>query len=151
LIRTTGAVSIEGAVPAFLPLRLLSHFRHFLQRLSKIACHRFHHVRLFLLPVSITEVPDDVVDSHLGTKSWRHFTRNIAVTVWKYSISPVTNDQRGKMMDDMLRRRDADFDKKSDIKWNFTKFLISRDGKVLKRYEPTDKMSDIEADINKAI
>ena len=57
------------------------------------------------------------------------------------------NDQRGKMMDDMLRKRDADFDKKSDIKWNFTKFLVSRDGRVLKRYEPTDKMSDIEADL----
>ena len=57
------------------------------------------------------------------------------------------NDQRGKFMDDMLRKQDADFDKKTDIKWNFTKFLVSRDGQVLQRYEPTDKMADIEADI----
>jgi glutathione peroxidase-family protein len=57
------------------------------------------------------------------------------------------NDQRGKMMDGMLRRQDADYDKKSDIKWNFTKFLVSRDGRVLKRYEPTDKMADVEADV----
>ena len=57
------------------------------------------------------------------------------------------NDQRGKMMDGMLRKQDADYDQKSDIKWNFTKFLVSRDGRVLKRYEPTDKMTDIEADI----
>jgi glutathione peroxidase-family protein len=56
-------------------------------------------------------------------------------------------DQRGKFMDDMLRKRDADFDKKADIKWNFTKFLVSRDGQVLKRYEPTDKISDIESAI----
>lgn len=57
------------------------------------------------------------------------------------------NDQRGKMMDGMLRKQDADYDKKSDIKWNFTKFLVSRGGRVLKRYEPTDQITDIEADI----
>ncbi len=60
-------------------------------------------------------------------------------------------DQRGKMMDGMLRKQDADYDKKADIKWNFTKFLVSRDGRVLKRYEPTDKMTDIEADLRKAL
>jgi glutathione peroxidase-family protein len=61
------------------------------------------------------------------------------------------NDQRGKMMDGMLRKQDAEYDKKSDIKWNFTKFLISRDGRVLKRYESTDKMTDLEADICKEV
>ena len=60
-------------------------------------------------------------------------------------------DQRGKMMDGMLRKKDADYDKKADIKWNFTKFLVSRDGCVLKRYEPTDKMADVEADIQTAL
>jgi len=57
------------------------------------------------------------------------------------------NEQRGKFMDEMLRKQDAGYDQKSDIKWNFTKFLVSRDGRVLKRYEPTDKMTNIEADI----
>ena len=57
------------------------------------------------------------------------------------------NDERGKMMDGMLRKRDAGYDKNADIKWNFTKFLVARDGRVLKRYEPTDKMADVEADI----
>ena len=58
-----------------------------------------------------------------------------------------TNDQTGKFMDQMLRKQDADYDKTSDVKWNFTKFLVSRDGRVLKRYEPTEKIADVEADI----
>jgi len=33
------------------------------------------------------------------------------------------------------------------IKWNFTKFLIDRNGQVLKRYAPTDKPADLEADL----
>ena len=30
---------------------------------------------------------------------------------------------------------------------SFTKFLVSRDGRISKRYEPTDQMTAIEADI----
>lgn len=37
------------------------------------------------------------------------------------------------------------------IKWNFTKFLIGRNGEVLKRYAPTDKPEAIEEDIVKAL
>ncbi len=33
------------------------------------------------------------------------------------------------------------------IKWNFTKFLVDRDGSVVRRYAPTDTPESIEADI----
>jgi glutathione peroxidase len=37
------------------------------------------------------------------------------------------------------------------IKWNFTKFLVGRDGQVLKRYSPTTKPESLEEDIQKAL
>ncbi|WP_435980235.1 glutathione peroxidase [Psychrobacter sp. DM4] len=37
------------------------------------------------------------------------------------------------------------------IKWNFTKFLIGRDGQVIDRYAPTTKPDAIKADIEKAL
>lgn len=39
----------------------------------------------------------------------------------------------------------------SEIKWNFTKFLIDRQGNVIKRYAPTVKPSKIEEDIKKLL
>ena len=37
------------------------------------------------------------------------------------------------------------------VKWNFTKFLIDREGKVVRRYAPTDKPEGIEKDIAKLL
>ena len=38
-----------------------------------------------------------------------------------------------------------------DIKWNFTKFLVSRDGTVVGRYAPITKPESIESDIQKLL
>ena len=37
------------------------------------------------------------------------------------------------------------------IKWNFTKFLVGRDGRVIKRYAPTDKPESLTEDIDAAL
>ncbi len=37
------------------------------------------------------------------------------------------------------------------IKWNFTKFLVGKDGAVLKRYAPTDTPASMAQDIEKAL
>ena len=37
------------------------------------------------------------------------------------------------------------------IKWNFTKFLVGRDGRVVRRYAPLDKPADLAKDIEAAL
>jgi glutathione peroxidase len=37
------------------------------------------------------------------------------------------------------------------IKWNFTKFLVGREGRVIKRYAPTDTPEAIEKDVVAAL
>lgn len=37
------------------------------------------------------------------------------------------------------------------IKWNFTKFLVDRNGKVVKRFAPTTKLEDLKQDIEKLL
>ena len=37
------------------------------------------------------------------------------------------------------------------VKWNFTKFLVGRDGQVIKRYAPTDTPAALKADIEAAL
>ena len=49
------------------------------------------------------------------------------------------------MMDRMMKRADPDYASKPDIKWNFTKFLVDRKGRVAARFEPTADMKDVEA------
>ena len=37
------------------------------------------------------------------------------------------------------------------VKWNFTKFLVGRDGHVIRRYAPTDAPESLERDIEAAL
>ncbi|MCR5183160.1 MAG: glutathione peroxidase [Opitutales bacterium] len=48
------------------------------------------------------------------------------------------------LLNEMLGKADPDFDKKPDIKWNFTKFVVDRSGKVVVRFEPTADMDEVE-------
>ena len=46
-------------------------------------------------------------------------------------------------MSAMLSKIDKDYKNNSEIKWNFTKFVIDRKGNVVARFEPTAKMSEV--------
>ena len=62
-------------------------------------------------------------------------------------------DVNGKDADPLfvyLRKQKGGF-MGNEIKWNFTKFLISREGKVIERYAPTTKPREIESDILKLL
>ncbi|WP_296332209.1 glutathione peroxidase [uncultured Treponema sp.] len=48
------------------------------------------------------------------------------------------------LLEDMFSKADPDWAKKSDIKWNFTKFVIDRQGNVVARFEPTADMAKVE-------
>ena len=55
----------------------------------------------------------------------------------------------GALLDEMLSKADPHYADNPDIKWNFTKFLIDREGNVVERFEPTTDCQVIEEAINK--
>lgn len=57
----------------------------------------------------------------------------------------------GKILDEMMSKADPDYAKNPDIKWNFTKFLVDKEGNVVARYEPTHDIKLIEEDIKKLL
>lgn len=44
----------------------------------------------------------------------------------------------------MLKTQDSDYKNNSEIKWNFTKFVVDRKGNVVARFEPTMDMKELE-------
>lgn len=50
-----------------------------------------------------------------------------------FGMSPM-----GVMLSGVVKKTDKDYKNNGNIKWNFTKFLIDRNGKIVARFEPTD-------------
>lgn len=53
-----------------------------------------------------------------------------------FGMSPM-----GMMLSGVVKKNDKDYKKNGNIKWNFTKFLIDRNGEIVARFEPTDMKS----------
>ncbi len=47
-------------------------------------------------------------------------------------------------MSAMLKKIDKDYKNNPEIKWNFTKFLVDREGNVVARFEPTADMAELD-------
>lgn len=54
-------------------------------------------------------------------------------------------------MSAMLKKIDKDYKNNPDIKWNFTKFVVDRSGNVVARFEPTEKMENVRAFVEKLL
>lgn len=50
-----------------------------------------------------------------------------------------------------LKRTDPNYENTPDIKWNFTKFLIDRQGNVVERFEPTKDMDLVDEKIRELL
>ena len=61
------------------------------------------------------------------------------------------NGLKAKAAAKMFKTISKSVEKESDIKWNFTKFLINRNGTVVKRYAPTTTPDKIEKDIEEML
>ena len=72
-----------------------------------------------------------------------------ALDLFKYLKSQKGFEGFGKgakalAMSAMLKTIDRDYKNNPDIKWNFTKFVVDREGNVVARFEPTQDMEDLE-------
>ena len=72
-----------------------------------------------------------------------------AIELFKYLKSQKGFEGFGKgakalAMSAMLKKIDKDYKNNPEIKWNFTKFIIDRQGNVVARFEPTADMKEVE-------
>ena len=77
-----------------------------------------------------------------------------AIELFKYLKSQKGFEGFGKgpmalAMGAMLKKIDKDYKNNPEIKWNFTKFLIDRQGNVVARFEPTEKMENVAKAVEK--
>ena len=62
-----------------------------------------------------------------------------------------TNTKVGLYLHNKLMEADPAYADNDDIKWNFTKFLVTREGKVIARFEPTDDLTAVEEAVKAAL
>ena len=61
------------------------------------------------------------------------------------------NGLKKLVMNKVAKSVDKEFGDKAYIKWNFTKFLVNRQGEVVARFEPTVDMKDVAAAVREQL
>ena len=57
----------------------------------------------------------------------------------------------GLLLSQMLKKQDKNYKETSSIKWNFTKFLIDKNGDIAARFEPTASLKKVQAKIEEVL
>lgn len=75
--------------------------------------------------------------------------------IFEYLKEQAPNEEykglKAKAAQKLFKSISKSVEKESDIMWNFTKFLISRDGTVVKRFAPTTTPEEMEKDIQELL
>jgi len=78
-----------------------------------------------------------------------------AIPLYKYLTENTTFDgfdgPMGLMLAGIAKKMDKDYKNNGNIKWNFTKFLIDREGNIAARFEPTAAMKKVKAKIEEVL
>ena len=79
-----------------------------------------------------------------------------ASPLYKYLTSETKFNGFGKgvsamMMKSVVKAMDKDYKNNGNIKWNFTKFVIDREGNIAGRFEPTDSMDALKAKVEELL
>ena len=72
-----------------------------------------------------------------------------ALPLWKYITENTKFEGFGKgpkalMMAGVAKSQDKNYKNNGNIKWNFTKFVVDREGNIVARFEPTRSMDDLD-------
>ena len=77
------------------------------------------------------------------------------ISLYTFLKNAIANDEidgvKNKMAMKAVEKISKTYKEKKDIKWNFTKFLVDREGNVVGRYSPTFKPEDMEEKIKELL
>ena len=78
-----------------------------------------------------------------------------AVPLYKYLTANTTFDgfsgPMGLILKPIVKKMDRDYKNNGNIKWNFTKFLIDRNGEIAARFEPTESLEKVKEKIEEVL
>lgn len=145
----------------------LSEYYHELESIYR----RYHHLGLELLDfpsdtfTDLSHLTIEEIDREIKAKYQSTFKRFDKISLKVNEIEPLfaflemnskfqgfnPKDQFTPTLEKIVLRSDPFYAKNSHIKWNFTFFLISKTGDILRRFEPTTSIKNIENSIKRSI